>query len=436
MRRETIGRVLPAAVLVAASGTVSAAGFQLLEQNASGIGNAYAGSAAVAENASTIYFNPAGMTQLQARELSLGVSAVRPSFKFDNEGSAVLNAPRIPTSGGDGDDAGSWAGIPNGYLSWALGKDIYAGIGLGAPFGLITDYDDDWVGRAQSRKFEIKTYNVNPSIAFRVNDKVSVGAGLSWQRLDAEYVRSVSVLPNAIAPVPGLAATTATLDADSDDWGWNVGVLLTPSPGMRIGLSYRSKIEHELEGKLKVSGAAAGLAPTLRTVEAEVDVELPDTFVASVAQRLDARWELLGDVSWTGWSSLGQVHIVRSSGPLAGSIAQTLEADFQDTWRVALGANYTLNDALKLKFGVAYDESPVKDKQRRLTSLPDNDRTWFTVGGQWKLDAAKTLDLGVAYLYVPDTKIDNDQTAAGRGRVTGEYSSSVWIVGAQYSIAF
>jgi len=435
MRRTMIGRVLPLALLATGSGAASAAGFQLLEQNASGIGNAYAGSAAVAENASTIFFNPAGMTQLQARELSVGVAAVRPTFDFSNDGSVVLNTPRIATSGGGG-DAGSWAYLPNAYLSWALNKDLYLGVGLGAPFGLITEYDDDWVGRAQSLKFDIKTYNINPSIAFRVNDKLSLGAGVSWQRLEAEYERVATVLPSALSPVPGLNATTATLDADSDAWGWNVGALFTPSASMKVGVSYRSKVEHTLEGHLKVEGPAAGLAPTLQSVDAEADVDLPDTLVLSVAQRLDDRWEMLGDLSWTGWSSIDEVDIVRTSGLAAGTTAQTLEADFRDTWRVALGANYKLNDAWKLKFGIAYDQTPVKDKERRLTSLPDNDRTWFTVGGQWKPGKTNTLDLGVAYLYVPDTKIDNDQTALGRGRVTGEYESSVWILGAQYSMAF
>lgn len=437
MQKTLIARLVPMALMILGSGAASAAGFQLLEQNASGIGNAYAGSAAVADNASTIFFNPAGMTQLQAREVSMGLSAVRPSFKFKDKGSTFLSSPiSIPASGSDGDDAGDWAALPNGYLSWALNKDLYVGVGLGAPFGLVTEYDEDWIGRAQSIKFDLKTYNINPSIAFRVSDKVSIGAGVSWQRLEAEYERVASVLPNGVSPVPGLNQTFATLDADSDAWGWNVGALFTLSPTMKLGVSYRSTVDHTLKGDLKVEGPAAGLAPTLQTVKAEADVELPDTFIVSVTQKLDDRWEMLGDLSWTGWSSVDQVHIMRTSGLAAGTTAQTLEADFKDTWRIALGANYRLNDAWKLKFGVAYDQTPVKDKERRLVSLPDNDRTWLSFGGQWKVSKGNTLDLGASYLYVPKTKIDNNQLADGRGRVTGEYTSSVWILGAQYSMAF
>ena len=137
-------KLIPALMLVAFSGAASASGFQLMEQNASGIGNAYAGSAAVADNASTIFFKPAGMTQLQAREFSVGISAVDPSFTIDNKGSRV----GFLAGTGDGGNAGGWAFIPNGYLSWAINKDLYVGIGFGAPFGLKTEYDDRWLGAA------------------------------------------------------------------------------------------------------------------------------------------------------------------------------------------------------------------------------------------------------------------------------------------------
>ncbi len=423
MHTTMIARAVPAALLAMASGVASAAGFQLMEQNASGLGNAYAGSAAVAENAGTIFFNPAGMTQLQAREASFGVAAVRPSFEFSDKGSqsGVLS--------GNGDDAGGWAALPNAYLSWALNKDLYVGVGLSAPFGLVTDYDESWVGGAQSLNFEIKTYNINPSIAYRVNDKLSLGAGLNWQRAEAEYERIAAV-------APGLATTFATLDVDSDAWGWNIGVLFTPSPSMKIGVSYRSKIEHELEGDLKLKGTLAGAVPQTTSGKARADVDLPDTLILSAAQQLDERWEMLGDLSWTGWSNIKKVDIDRRSGPLSGVTVQTLNTDYRDSWRVALGANYKLNDAWKLKFGVAYDQAPVRGRDRRLVALPDNDRTWFALGGQWKATKTTTLDVGGAYLYVRDTKIDNDQSAAGRGRVTGEYESDVWIFGAQYSMAF
>lgn len=408
MKLKTIARLMPLLALSLAAGHAQAAGFQLLEQNASGIGNAYAGSAAVAENASTIFYNPAGMTQLQDREFSVGGAAVRPSFNFTNNGST---AGALSGNGGDG---GSWAFIPNAYLSWALTKDLYVGLGLGAPFGLMTEYDRNWLGAAQSIKFEIKTYNINPSIAYRVNDTLSVGAGFSWMRMEAEYVKRAAASP--LAPI-------ATLTADDDSWGWNVGALLNLSPATKVGLSYRSKVKQRLDGTLAVA--------SVTSFGAQAELTLPDTAILSLTHKLTPSLELLGDVSWTGWGSIPKVDIVRKAG---GVTVQTLNTAFRDGWRVALGANYQLNGALKLKAGIAYDQSPVPDATHRLVSLPDNDRTWLSLGAQWKPSKDAALDIGVSYLIVKDTTINAGPVSGTT--VRGTYDSDVWILGAQYSMAF
>ncbi|NWG30812.1 MAG: outer membrane protein transport protein [Rhodocyclaceae bacterium] len=418
-------KLIAALVAAAPVGAAWASGFQLLEQNGSGIATAYAGSAAIADNASTIFFNPAGMTKLQAREFSVGLDAVRPSFKFSNNGTIIT-----PATGTGTGDAGDWSYIPNGYLSWALNKDVYLGIGLSAPFGLKTDYDPTWVGRFQSISFDIKTYNINPSIAWKVNDKVSLGFGVNWQRMEAEYQRYAAVINSATQN------TKVVLDADDDSWGWNAGVLFDLSPATRIGISYRSAIKHTLEGTLKFSGPAAQSNALMTDVNAKGEIKLPDTLILSVVQKLDDRWTMLGDLSWTGWSSVNKVDIIRTSGVLNGSTAQTLDTDFRDTWRVAFGGIYQYSADWDLRFGIAYDQTPVKNAQKRLTSLPDNDRLWLSFGGQRKFGKDAKLDLGAAYLYVKDTAIDNNQTLSGRGWVKGSYDSSVWILGAQYSQAF
>ena len=417
MARSSSMKLIPALLLIACCGAASASSFQLMEQNASGMGNAYAGSAAATDNASTIYFNPAGMTQLQDHEVSAGVAAVGPSFKFHNQGSRVgaFNAA------GDGGDAGGWAALPNGYLSWALNKDIYVGVGFGAPFGLKTEYDNPWIGAAQSTMFEVKTYNVNPSLAYRVNEQLSLGVGVNWQRVEANYERQATVTPTgSVIPVK--------LELDDNAWGWNVGALFTLSPASKVGLSYRSAIQYHTSGTLDINHGGAG------SVGASAELKMPDTFILSAAQKFGDKWELLGDVSWTGWSSIPKVDIMRSTGTLA----QTLDTDFRDTWRVALGSNYQYTESWKLKFGLAYDQTPVKGQSTRLVSLPDNDRVWLSLGTQWLVDKASKLDLGVTYIYIRDSKIDNDQSAAPnyRGRVTGDYSGDILIFGAQYSMAF
>jgi long-chain fatty acid transport protein len=416
-------------MLVFCSGSASASGFQLTEQNGSGLGNAYAGSAAVAENASTIFFNPAGMTQLRDHEISGGLAAVLTSFKFSDNGSSV----GALTGTGNGGDGGGWGFIPNAYLSWALTKDIYVGVGVGAPYGLKNEYDKPWVGAAQTVSFDVKTYNINPSIAYRVNESVSLGFGVNWQRLETTYDRQVATVSVVHAASP------LRLTLEDEAWGWNAGVLFTLSPATKIGLSYRSGVTQNTNGKIEVTGPSALLNASASS-DAKTELHIPDFFIASVAHKLNDRWEILGDISRTGWSANPKVDIYRSSntgtGTGDGTIAQVLDTEFRNAWRFALGSNYKYSDALKLKYGLAYDQTPVKAPETRLVALPDNSRTWFSFGAQWLPNKESALDLGVAYLYLKDSGIHNDQRASGRGLVAGTYSASAWILGAQYSMAF
>lgn len=433
MNKMITPRLIPALIAVAFSGTASASGFQLLEQNASGLGNAYAGSAAVAENASTIFYNPAGMTELKDREISGGLTAINTSYKFTDNGSSV---GALGTAG-NGGDGGGWGYLPNAYASWALNKDWYVGLGIGAPFGLKTEFDNPWKGGAQSLMFDIKTINVNPSVAWRVNDVVSLGFGLNWQTIEADYHRLVATANGATA------ATVMKLKLSDDAWGWNVGALFKLSPATKLGVSYRSTMKYDLTGDIKFEGPVAQLGTGSTTNRgAKASLELPDTLIISATHQLNDRIELLGDVSWTGWSSIPEVAVIntetKGTSPLstAGNSAQVLETKFRDTWRVALGSNYRYTDTLKLKFGVAYDQTPVKGETSRLVSLPDNNRWWLSLGAQWKATKDSTLDVGVTRLFVEDSKIDNDQLAASRGQVTGSYKATAWIVGAQYSMSF
>ncbi len=424
-------KVIPALLLAGFSGAAVASGFALFSQG-SGMGNAWAGSAAKSSDASTIYYNPAGMTQLQAREASGGLYFGRPVFKFDDDGSRV----GVFNLFGDGGDAGSWAAIPNGYLSWALNKDLYVGIGIGAPFGQSTKYDDPWKGSAQSNEFEIKTININPSIAYRVNEMFSIGGGVSWQKIEADYYRRLAILP-------GYAGVKAHVNLEDDAWGWNIGVLFTPSPSTKVGLSYRSSINYHTTGSntLKSDGWPGAdrvyLGAVLSGVQSNVkaDVEVPALAILSATQKLSDQWELLGDVSWMGWDSIQHIDIDHSNGLQSGRLLQSLPAEFQNTYRIALGTNYTYSEALKFMFGIAYDKTPVKNSQTRLTALPDNDRIWWATGAEWKPEKNQRLELGLMYEYIQDAGINH--TEVGQGTVRGNYKGDgVWIIGGQYSIAF
>jgi len=432
MQKNITPRLIPALLAIALSGTASASGFQLMgEQSASGIGNAGAGSAATAENASTIFYNPAGMTQLAGRNASLGLAIVNTSFTLDNQGSST----GVFTNAGNGGDAGGLGYVPNMYLSWQVAPAWWVGLGIGAPFGLKTEYNTAWLGSAHSNSFDIKTFNINPSVAWRANDWISLGAGVSLQMMKADYKKATAAGP---ATLPGLGTVplylfNTELKADDTSWNWNVGVLFTPAEKTKIGLSYRSTTSYTLSGDLTTSGPNPVLASALSS-NAEADIKLPDTFIFSVTQGIGDSWELLGDISWTGWSSVPYVDIVATSGLNNGRTVQTLDTKFNDAWRFALGANYKLNEQVKLRTGIAYDNTPVPDPQHRLTSLPDNDRTWLSVGAQYKPTKDSALDVGFAYIFVKDAPIQN-LTATG-GLVKGTYSDSSWILGGQYSMGF
>ncbi|MFW2456381.1 OmpP1/FadL family transporter, partial [Methyloversatilis discipulorum] len=162
------------------------------------------------------------------------------------------------------------------------------------------------------------------------------------------------------------------------------------------------------------------------------DVELPEVATFSVHQQLSERWTMLGDVSWTGWSSLQELSINRTDGVNV----TTEDLRWRDTWRVAFGGTYAYTDAVKLKFGLAWDQTPVRDATR-LPRVPDEDRFWLSLGLQWKPTADSAVDVGYAHIFVKDAKLNNGGTTPlTTGRIVGEYENSVDILGVQYSTRF
>lgn len=421
---ERVGMAVALGGLVASLPAVSsAAGFALIEQNASGLGNAYAGAAAAAEDASTIYFNPAGMVMIPGRQVVIAGHGIRPRAKFDNGGSI---APTGKALGGEGGDAGDWAIVPNAYLSWMLTDRLSLGIGVNAPFGLKTEYEDDWIGRYQALLSELKTINVNPSVAFKVNDRIALGAGLNYQRAEAELTRAVNFGPAGSGKVK-------VEGEDTGSYGWNVGALFTLTPDLRVGVAYRSHIKHKLEGD--VTFQRPPLVPPAAAPDGPIYAKatLPETVSLSVFQRFDERWDFMGDVTWTRWSRFETLDVYRKDGTLL----QSTPENWDDSFRVSFGLSYRLNDAWKLRGGVAYDETPVSDRYRT-PRIPDESRTWVALGAQWKPTNAIAVDFGYAHLFVKDASINDDQGTgvAGSGLLRGKYESSVDIISAQVAFSF
>lgn len=394
--------------------TAHGAGFSLIEQSVSAMGNAYAGAAASAEDASTVYFNPAGMVYLPQSQLVVGAHAIRPSGRFNNEGSvSALGRPGT----GEGGNIGDWAVVPNLYYSHVVTPDIRLGISVNAPFGLKTEYDKGWIGRFQAVKSELKTYNINPAIAFRVSDRLSLGLGVSVMYADAELTRAVN-----------LVTSESTANISGDDWGYgfNLGAIYQPASDTRIGLAYRSRVVQHLEGTVKFGQA---LAANNGKISANLD--LPESLSLSAIHHLNAQWELLGDISWTRWSQFNELRILNSNG----TVLSLTPENWHNTMRYSLGVSYRYNPQWKVRAGVAYDEEAMSERDRT-TRIPGNDRLWLTLGAGWDISDKDRLDVGYAHLFLRDAHIDDNQSSASagfNGRITGSYDSNVNIISLQWS---
>ena len=416
-------KILTLAVAIALGCLTSGAhagGFGIATQSGSGTGNAFAGGAAVAEDASVAWSNPAGMSfLLDGKQITGALHALRPSFKFQNKGSTGAFA--APGSG-DGGDGGDWAFVPNAFFKMDINPNWRVGLALNVPFGLKTDYNSGWRGQLTALKSEIKTVNINPSVAYKVSDTVSIGGGLNVQKLEAELTSFAG------------AAGNATLKADDVGYGFNLGIMAQATPSTRIGATYRSKIRYKLEGTANFSGVVA-LNGGIRA-----DLEVPDSASFSVFHNLNQTWELMGDLTWTGWSSVQQLAVIRSSasaGGGVGSILSTLPFQWRDTWRASIGANYKLNEQTKIRLGLALDQTPTNDLTRT-PRLPDQDRTWLAFGVQHHVSKAGVIDIGYAHEFVRNASIN--ATAAPLSCpphcLAGSFDNSADIFSLQYSHSF
>jgi long-chain fatty acid transport protein len=322
--------------------------------------------------------------------------------------------------GGEGPNAGDLAFVPNFYFMTDINPSVKVGVGLNAPFGLKTEYDDKWVGRFQADKSEVKTININPSVAFKVNDQLSLGLGVSVMRAEATLTRQVN---RVLAP-----ETSVKIKGDDWGYGFNLGAIYQATVDTRIGMAYRSKVEQHLEGR-----SSSPLVAALNT-KVKADVTLPENFSVSAFSRLNDTWDLMGDVTWTRWSQFKELRIDFAN---ATPDAVTPE-NWENTIRYSVGVNYHYSDALKLRAGLAYDEEAIKD-EFRTARIPGNDRKWLSLGAGWQVTPASKLDVGYSHLFISDASVNDDQRSAAKGRnglLRGDYEGSVDILSLQYTHNF
>lgn len=445
--RKSLVGISVAGALLAMSGNASASAFALIEQS-SGLGNAFAGGAAAAEDATTVFTNPAGMSRLSGKQVSAAGNFIQPSAKFSN---TTSTGAAFQTPGGNGGDAGSLSFLPNVYMVMEIDPALRFGLGINSPFGLKTDYDPTWIGRFQAITSKIETVNLNPSLSYKANEKVSLGVGLNYQHIKGDLTSStnyaaamftalggIAGAPGSITAANGLVAAgqgegLTSISGSDSAWGYNFGALFDVTPDARIGVAYRSKITYTLNGTITFNNLPAAFAtsPTFANGNVTLPISMPDTFSISGFEKLNDKWDLMADVTRTGWSTLQQLVVTRTSG----TVVQTTQENWKNTWRFSLGGTYHYNEQWLSRVGVAYDQSPVPDAYRT-ARIPDNNRTWLAFGGQYKVSAASKLDFGYAHLFVKDTSIANNQTATGAGNLVGTYSNSVDILSVQYAYAF
>ncbi len=370
------GRLAAAALLTAAAlsaQTASAAGFQLTEQSSLGAGRAYAGAGIVGDDLSAVHYNPAGMTLLPGTQMQAGSVWIEVNAEYNHKDGSSEN--------------GRYKGqaIPAGYITHQLTDDVWLGLGLTVPFGMGTDYNKDWKGAERGYTSTILTFDINPNVAWKINDFLSVGGGISLQYAKAKLGMGI----------PGLSGT-GKIDADSWDWGWNFGVMLSPTEKLRFGLSYRSSITHDAEGDFTLS---ASILPTNFTFDSKATVKTPDTIMFTGTWEATDNLRLSSLIRWAKWSNFDTLTIKNDvNGPFTGLKSVPIKNNWEDTWLFSVGADYKLNDAWTVRGGVAYEKDPVSDNKKRMAVIPDTDRLWLSVGATWHAAQNFQIDGGFSYL--------------------------------------
>lgn len=453
-RRRLYGAGI-AGIAILLAGAVHASGFALIEQSVSSMGTAYANGSSGMDDASTIFFNPASMSRLEGNNVSGGLHVLRSSTDFSGKGfynpsnSAInlVGLGGVSTGNNRHDDIGLTAAVPHGGFSHQLNENMWLGLSINAPFGLKTHYDNDWVGRYHAIKSELKTVNINPSLAYEINDKASVGIGVSALYADGKLTNAVdgglsTLLVGGVPPgsppffwVPGSSTLDSKAKLTGDDWGygWNAGILLEPGPATRIGLAYRSKIDLTLKGDARITGPVVDF-----TTNAKLDVTLPSSLSLSGQHALNSKWTLLADVTWTKWNELEELRVKLNNGSQS-----VTPLEWDNSIRVALGASYQYNPAWLLRTGVAYDQSPVPSDNVRTPRVPDADRYWLSFGANYRYSEALSFDFGYAHLFVDDPDITSadayDPTtgqSTGFHKLDGSYDAAVDIFSAQVNWKF
>ena len=467
------------------SSTAMASGFKLNEQSASGVGTAYAGRTAVVEDASTVYYNPAGMSKLTRPEISVGGAYINIDAEFSNgerinpAGTSSKYETGVYDHGGNLIPASS---IPFVYYAHPINDKLALGFGVFVPFGAHTEYSDNALSGGFAGKTELTTIDFQPAFSYKINDTLAIGGGLDIVYAKGTLSKQLDLIPYA----PTNLQTGALLDnedykgyentfsVEGDDvaFGWNLGLMWDITPATTLGVTYRSEVKFTLEGdaefkqkdgvmafsanaKHPVTGdplppgvyPVDGATGKVEDQAAKVPLTGPQNATISLAHRFTDKFQLQGGITWTDWSSFKYFDVIgKESGDISdltglgqNYIGRIVEK-WSDSYAYAIGGTYTLNDQWLFRAGFAYDEAPV-NKNYRTARVPDNDRKWLTAGARYTVNQDMSFDLGLAYLIMSDFSMSevnydlNDQAILPE-KISGNYSMDAFGISAQMNYRF
>ncbi|MDK2125208.1 OmpP1/FadL family transporter [Parachitinimonas caeni] len=462
------------------SGGAMASGYHFGTQSVSSQGTANA-SGVEANDATVIFSNPAGLSHVKGTTASAVLDIVIPEASFTDKGSRTLLGK--PTGGGDGGKFASTTAVPHFFLSHQISDKVTFGLGTFVPFGSHTKYDDNWVGRYNVKETDLKTLAINPSVAFKLTDSITLGGGVTAQYIEGKLTKSADFGSGAVAALARAgqisaaqaAALTPVMSGNptydgsvvvkGDDWGYgyNLGLMFELDAGTRFGIAYRSAIKHELAGtadwtvpqSLATSPLGAAGALVLADLNgryvdsgASLNIDTPESFSISAYKQIGDKAALMADITRTRHSRFKELRIDFHS-TLADS---NTPENWSDTTKVSFGGTYRLSDALLLRAGISYDRSPVTD-QNRTPSIPDNDRKWFSLGGNWAINKDSSLDFAYSFVKLNKSTIntfdnggvtdkdgkptcDSTRNTSSCATIVGEYDVKSSIIGIQYNYRF
>ena len=373
-----------AVMAVCAASAAHAAGFMLTEQSAGALGRAYAGAGVDGTDISGVYYNPATMTLLPGTAIQAGFVAVGLDLAYEGNDGSTENGQYNTQA------------IPHGYISHQLTDNMWIGLAMTVPFGMGTEYDDNWPLAYKGISAEVLTFDFNPNVAWKVSDKLSLGAGISIQYASAD-LKMQDLISNEM---PALGTANGEVDADSIAWGFNVGLMWSPLDNLRFGLSYRSRINHNADGDFTFSnpkGPGASHVPT-DAFDATATISTPAWAMATAAWDVNDLLSLYATFRWTDWSSFDTLDIKSPALESKGGV-KTVENHWQDTYLFSVGADLRFTNWWTFRAGIGYETSPIDDPKYRTAIIPDADRWWFALGSSFQATESMQIDVSAAWLH-------------------------------------